>query len=64
MRMAMRSEEEMVDVVDAVVGVAAVVVGAVVEVVVGKSNSAMVISDLYKSNGVIQSEKILKGKGW
>lgn len=46
MRMAMRSEEEMVDVVDAVVGVAAVVVGAVVEVVVGKSNSAMVISDL------------------
>ena len=46
MRMAMRSEEEMVDVVDAVVGVAAVVVGAVVEVVVDKSSSAMVISDL------------------
>lgn len=43
MRMAMRSEEEMVD---AVVGVAAVVAGAVVEVVVGKSSSAMVISDL------------------
>lgn len=46
MRMAMRSEEEMVDVVDAVVGVAVVVVGAVVEVVVGRSSSAMVISDL------------------
>ena len=46
MRMAMRSEEEMVDVVDAVVGVAVVVAGAVVEVVVGKSSSAMVISDL------------------
>jgi len=46
MRMAMRSEEEMVDVVDAVVGVAVVVAGAVVEIVVGKSSSAMVISDL------------------
>ena len=46
MRMAMRSEEEMADVADAVVGVAAVDVGAVVEVVVGKSSSAMVISDL------------------
>jgi len=46
MRMAMRSEEEMVDVADAVVGVAAVVVGAVVEVVADKSSSAMVISDL------------------
>jgi len=57
MRMAMRSEEEMADVADAVVGVAAVDVGAVVEVVVDKSSSAMVISDLYKSNGMVKVKR-------